>query len=110
MAVGAHSYKKECEFYSSLTKSSPLQLVNVYGVWRDTEKPDEWFCIAMEDVSPDNDVFNCVKGITIADAQDIVKIAARLHGHYFQSTDLELDWLSGAGPDGTYHHFYATWA
>ena len=110
MALAAGAYKKECQFYSTLADESPLQLAEVYGVWRDAEKPDEWFCIAMADVSPENDICNAAKGITIDDAKDIVKIAAKLHGKYFQSKALEDEWLSAAGPDGTFHHFFAAWS
>jgi hypothetical protein len=110
MALGAGAYKRECEFYTRLAADCPLQTVEVYGVWRDAEKPDEWFCIAMANMNTANQVFDCAKGITWAESTNILMLAAKLHAKYFQSDVLKQDWLSCAGPDGTYHHVWDLWA
>jgi len=51
---GAHSSNQFTRYIASQTRK----------VWTDPENPNEWFCIAMEDLCVENDVCNQIVGIT----------------------------------------------
>lgn len=48
-AVGTDAYIKEIKFFETLGKEVPFRSPECLGLFRDAEKPNEFFCIVMED-------------------------------------------------------------
>ena len=88
-----------------------IRVPEVYGVFRDEEKPDEYFCIAMEDMCAEFDLCEGVSGISFATAKELVSVAAKLHGTFYKGgagegqTDGQ-DWMVAESADG---HWDALW-
>lgn len=49
-AVASGSYKKEMVFYETLQDEVPLRSPKLLASFKDKDKPDEWFCLVMEDM------------------------------------------------------------
>jgi hypothetical protein len=51
-AVGTDAYIKEIQFFSSLGKEVPFRSPECLALFRDKDKPNEYFCIVMENSAP----------------------------------------------------------
>ena len=72
------------------------------GTFKDPEKPEEFFCIAMEDLSVEYDAMPGKDGITKAEAILMAKQAARMHAHFWGSKTLEQPWLNKKDDKGKF--------
>lgn len=110
MAADAGAYKKECLFYSKLADVAGVKTPECLGVWRDPKALDEWFCIAMEDVSVGHDGFTMAAGMEWGTVVDLALVAARMHADNFEAANLGQKWLSALGDDGGWRSSVSSWA
>ena len=51
-AVASDSYRKEIQFFETLGKEVPFRSPECIALFRDKDKPNEYFCIVMENSAP----------------------------------------------------------
>lgn len=93
-AMENHIYVKEVNFYKHFGQDLPLRCPEVYHLESDDENNCEFFVILMEDLTAHSLVFDqvddppCEKFIPKINEQ-----VAAFHARFWQSEELELDWL-----------------
>jgi hypothetical protein len=94
-AVASGSYTKERRFYEQLQDQVPLRSPKLLASFKDAVKPDEWFCLVMEDMGTAGfTVMNQVDGMTVDQTKAILVPLAKLHGLYWKHSLVEEAWLN----------------
>lgn len=104
-----YRYEKEIKVYRDLHSDINLKLPEIYGVWTDPAAPNEWFCIAMEDLCVKNDVCNQIVGMTYEDQFNLITDIANFNGENYHNTHLlEMDWIKPQDPD-VFKPWFGAW-
>ena len=61
------------------------------GVFIDPEKPEEFYCLAMDDLNLSNDSIDQIVGITIEDCKQLGSMAAKFHAAFWEHPLLKND-------------------
>ena len=79
------SYKKELAFYESLQDQVPMRSPKCLATFKDKEKPDEWFCIVLEDMNTIGyTVMNQIDGLTLEQTRNLFVPITKMHGMYWK--------------------------
>ncbi len=81
-----HAYEREIMFYRNLAHDAPCRPPAPYFSGMDIEAGQ--FVLGLEDMA-DARIGDQIEGASEADAFDVVRMLARLHGHYWQSPKLD---------------------
>jgi hypothetical protein len=110
-AMGGDMYKKELYFFKNLHKevAACMSIPKMVGVLIDEDKPEEFFCIAMEDLLPNHDLVDQVTGLTVAEAASLADMAAAFHANFWDSPVLKEDIVCQGKPDAC-AVFFEGWA
>jgi thiamine kinase-like enzyme len=86
LAKDAMMYEKEVLFYSALhgTVAKVMPIPDVIQVFKDPDNPDEFFCIAMEDLSVLFKPMDQTIGITWQQAKDLALSVGKLHATFWE--------------------------
>ena len=92
-AMGANMYAKELFFFNNICQAvaAVMTIPETIGVFIDDEKPDEFYCIAMEDLNLKNDSIDQIEGVTIEDCKKLGSMAARFHAAFWEHALLKDD-------------------
>ena len=102
LAMATNSYVNEINFYEQIGENIGVRVPKVYGVFRDEEKPDEWFCLALENMSVEATVQEAIKGVSFEDHKTLLKLAGDMHGRMYGAEETKFDWVDRAGADGSW--------
>ena len=83
------------KLHSSMGKVVPI--ADCLGVYVDAEKPDEFFCIAMEDLSVDFEPCDQVVGISWQECNAMAKKVGEMHAAFWEHDCLKQDIIGGRG-------------
>ena len=84
-AMESGSYKKELAFYESLQDQVPMRSPKCLATFKDKEKPDEWFCIVLEDMNTIGyTVMNQIDGLTLEQTRNLFVPITKMHGMYWK--------------------------
>jgi hypothetical protein len=110
-AMGGNMYKKELFFFKNLHKevSSVMSIPKMVGVLIDEDKPEEFFCIAMEDLLPTCDPVDQITGLSVAEAANLADMAAAFHANFWEAPVLKDDIVCAGKPDAC-AVFFEGWA
>ena len=99
LATSTRMYEKECHFYTKLhaMMGDVLPIADCLGVYVDPEKPDEFFCIAMEDLSVDFEPCDQIVGITWQECSKLAEKTAQMHAAFWEHDCLKQDLIGGKG-------------
>jgi hypothetical protein len=78
-AMGGDMYKKELFFFQEMYEevAKVMAIPTLVGVFIDEEKPEEFFCIAMEDLNLGHEAIDQIKGITFDECGQLAKMGER---------------------------------
>jgi hypothetical protein len=71
-----------------------IPVPTILGTFEDPIDPRTYFCIAMENLTEGWDLKNQIVGISVAEANSVSQMFAKLHAHYWESDALKQDWLA----------------
>ena len=87
------SYKKELAFYESLQDQVPMRSPKCLATFKDKEKPDEWFCIVLEDMNTIGyTVMNQIDGLTLEQTRNLFVPITKMHGMYWKHECAPFPW------------------
>jgi hypothetical protein len=110
-AMGADMYKKEIFFFNDMYKqvAAVMTIPEAIGVFIDPEKPDEFFCIAMEDLNLSNYAIDQIEGIDIEACKQLGSMTAKFHAAFWEHVLLKDDVVCAGKPDAA-AIFFEGWA
>lgn len=110
-AMGGDMYMKELFFYQNLHEdvAKHLSIPHVHGVFIDPEKPDEFFCIAMEDMLASHTAIDQIAGLSYEEVLQLADMAAGFHAGYWQA-DILKDPVVCSGNPNAAAVFFEQWA
>ena len=93
-----------------LTCTACARFVDVFaGVWTAPEAPNEWFCIAMENLCIENDVCDQIAGMSYEDQFNLITDVANFNGSNFHNKQLlDMDWIAPADKN-SYKPWFGAW-
>ena len=92
-AMESGSYKKELAFYESLQDQVPMRSPKCLATFKDAEKPDEWFCIVLEDMNTIGyTVMNQIDGLTLEQTRNLFVPITKMHGMYWKHECAPFPW------------------
>eukprot|EP00037_Helgoeca_nana_P028858 m.342259 g.342259 ORF g.342259 m.342259 type:complete len:192 (+) comp27848_c2_seq4:317-892(+) len=95
--------------YTDLADKLPLNTPEIYGIRRDSAAPNEWFCIAMEDLTIHSNPLNQIEGITWDDQKAMVEVIANFNAQFYKSPILDAEWLNTATKTKPYNPWFGEW-
>ena len=97
LAQSASMYEKEVTFYTELYDevSKVVPVPKLYGTFVDPDKPKEYFCIAMENLTEHSHPLEQVAGVSAKLLGEIGQSVAKLHATYWEHPMLKEDLYSG---------------
>lgn len=110
-AMGADMYKKELFFFNNFYQevAAVMTIPEPIGVFIDPEKPEEFYCLAMDDLNLSNDSIDQIVGITIEDCKQLGSMAAKFHAAFWEHPLLKNDIVCKGVPDAA-AVFFEGWA
>ena len=89
-AVDGGAYKKELVFFEDLANSFPVRCPNVLATFKDADKPDEYFCIVMEDMlAAGYRVMDQITGISWDECIGLCEPVTTMHAKFWESPLLD---------------------
>ena len=85
------------------------EMILLTGVFKDKELPEEFFCIAMEDLNVANDAIDQIKGMTLEECGQLAKMAAAFHASFWEHPLLKEEIVSMGNPEAA-AVFFEPWS
>ena len=63
----------------------PVRVPKVYACLKDKWAPNEFFCLAMENLNVTSIPCDSTEGLTVTEAEQLLVHIGQLHGHYWES-------------------------
>lgn len=90
-ALRGRTHERELRCYEELLADTPVAAPSCYGCWYDEDTAH--FLLLQDHVAADETV-DQIEGITVRQAELVVREMAALHAHWWERSELgELDWL-----------------